>query len=350
MGPGIGRGERLSRSLARLLVLLATICSGLAAEISERQFTPGQYQTADGALVMGTDGNFVEPYFATKALIVGQDAGLDVRQPALSWIAWFLPRQIHDGRPYRYCRKEKWKRCGRADADDSLLALWLQLLYRMAPDAGMPAEWKQSVQRSEAQLERLWDRKTGVYHISRENHASLFMDNVEVYSALKDVAQQKLRLGDRMGAQAMQARADRLAGGMKTIFWDKKYNYFRVSNQKESRRTQFYPDAVAQTFALQVDLTIPNRDPQMEWKEWKAEFGSDWLGQRRDPHPWGLLAITAEKMGDSNTAACWVERSEHLRYSDNWNILEEAAYQAIKAKVGDAALDARACTEVVAWR
>lgn len=335
---------------ARFFFLLATICSAFAAQIEQRQFTPGPYQAADGALVMGTDGSFVEPYFATKALIAAQDSGLDVRQAAQSWIAWFLPRQTHDGRPYRYCRKGRWRRCGRADADDSMLSLWLQLLYRMAPDSGMPAQWRKSAQRSEAQLDRLRDKRTGVYRISRENHTSLFMDNIEVYSALKDIAPQKARLGDRAGAQAVQAKADALATAIERNFWDSKYRYFRVSNQKEARRTHFYPDAVAQTFALQAGLQIPNRQPQLEWNEWKREFGSDWLEQRKDPHPWGLLALTADKLGDENTAACWVSRSEHLRYGENWNVLEEAAYQALKAKLGEAAQDARACTEVLAWR
>ena len=335
----------------RFFFLLATLCSALAAQINERQFTPGQYQTSDGALVMGTDGSFVEPYFATKALIVAQDWGLEVQKPALSWIAWFLPRQMKDGRPYRYCRKGgKWRRCGRADADDSMLSLWLQLVYRLAPDSGMSPAWQASAHRSEKQLDQLHDKRTGLYRISRENHTSLFMDNVEVYSALKDIAAQKSRLGDRAGAQATQAKADNLAAAIEKNFWDKKYKYFRVSNQKESRRTQFYPDAVAQTFALQAGLPIPDRDANAEWTEWKREFGSDWLGQRRDPHPWGLLALTADKMGDENTAACWVARAEHLRYGENWNVLEEAAYQALEAKVGDDKLNAGACTEVVAWR
>ena len=341
----------MTLSGTRIFFFLATLCSAFAAQINERQFTPGQYQTPDGALVMGTDGSYVEPYFATKALIVAQDAGLDVQKPAHAWIAWFLPRQVKDGRPYRYCHKgNNWRRCGRADADDSMLSLWLQLIYRMSPDTGMPPEWKASAARSEAQLDRLRDKRTGLYRISRENHVSLFMDNVEVYSALKDIAQQKSRQHDTAGAQAMQQKADELAAAIVKNFWDKKYRYFRVSNQKESRRTQFYPDAVAQTFALQAGLPIPNRDPEAEWQAWKNEFASDWLEQRHDPHPWGLLALTADKMRDENTAVCWVSRAEHLRYGENWNVVEEAAYQALESKIGEGKLNARACTEVVAWR
>lgn len=55
-------------------------------------------------------------------------------------------------------------------------------------------------------------------------------------------------------------------------------------------------------------------------------------------------------MGDESTAACWVARAEHLRYGENWNVLEEAAYQALQAKVGEDKLNAGACTEVAAWR
>ena len=42
-------------------------------------------QAPDGAVTLNPGGNYVEPYFATKALIVAQDGGLDVREAASAW-------------------------------------------------------------------------------------------------------------------------------------------------------------------------------------------------------------------------------------------------------------------------
>src|SRR3954451_22307134 len=68
-------------------------------------FDPNGYQHPDGAISLHYRGDYIEPYFATKALILAQDAGLDVRQPVQHWIQWLLPRQEKNGSFGRYCRK-----------------------------------------------------------------------------------------------------------------------------------------------------------------------------------------------------------------------------------------------------
>src|SRR5437764_7812580 len=112
-----------------ILSLLLALCasSGYTAQTTSSQFVPTHYRSADGALLLQTNGNYVEPYFAVKALITAQDAGLDIREAGLAWIGWALQRQDKDGRFSRY-RQDigDWKRTGPADADDSMLALWLQ--------------------------------------------------------------------------------------------------------------------------------------------------------------------------------------------------------------------------------
>src|SRR5205807_3778104 len=182
-----------------LLLFLGLCSSGGTAQSSSSQFAPESYRSADGALLLTTHGNYVEPYFATKALLAAQDAGLDIRQAGLAWVGWALQRQRKDGRFDRYCQKAgaDWKSCGAADADDSMLALWLQLLYRLAPDSGLPAEWLPSAQKAQSQLAKLRNSRLGIYHVSGRNHVPLFMDNVEVYSALKDIARAQARFGDR---------------------------------------------------------------------------------------------------------------------------------------------------------
>jgi len=298
------------------------------AAAQDRSFVPGAYQSADGALTNSPNGDEVEPYFATKALIVAQDAGIDTRDASLKWIAWMLPRQRPDGRIDRWCKKNgEWKRCGDADADDAMLALWMQLLYRNGTDKGLPLEWQQSVDRAMAYEKSLRNR-WGVYHISHRNHTPLFMDNVEIYSAFKEIGKQISRW-DLDGAAQMNAQAQELADAIKRVFWDDSAGRFRPSTQKT--KAGFYPDAVGQTYPWLEGMPTP-QDPQEGWKSWKQEYGKGWLLETYDPHPWGLLAVTAVKLNDSVTAGCWLQHMTPRRGGANWNILEEAAFQAVQAK------------------
>jgi len=335
---------RVYFGLLSLLLLTAVSAPARAAE-----FVPGPYATADGALVLLTGGDYAEPYFATKALLVAQDTGLDVRQPALAWVKFVMPRQRKDGRFDRYCRAAlgNWRSCGAADADDSMLALWLQLLYRLAPDTGLPAEWQQSAVRAEAHLKSLRNARLGVYHISRRNHVALFMDNVEVYAALRDIADAQQRFGDGTKAAQTRAQADDLGRAMIRIFWDQHARWFRVSTQKQ-QRGDFYPDAVAQAFPILAHLDVNNRDPHAVWEWWRDTFGQEWLTRKRDPHPWGLLAVAAFEAGDRESATCWLSGSQPFRFSKQWNVLEEAAFQGLNNSVPEQ--QASACSGVIARR
>jgi hypothetical protein len=332
------------RGLFLLLLLMLCTSSFSAAQSQSNGFVPKNYRSADGALVLLTNGNYVEPYFATKALLSAQDAGLDIRQAGLTWIRWALPRQRRDGRFERYCQKTgaDWKPCGRADADDSMLALWLQLLYRLAPDNGMPPEWHQSVQKAQSQLAKLRNGRLGIYHVSDRNHVALFMDNVEVYSALKDIAQAQTRFGDKQAASATSKQAAELAAAIRHVFWDDRNKWFRSSMQKN--QPAFYPDVLAQVYPLLADLPLPNGDARSAWSRWRGKFASAWLEDRYDPHPWGLVALAALKLGDQRSALCWLAHSESLRYSPRWNILEEAVFQGLEKKLeAQRSNDAAAC-------
>lgn len=332
-------------------VLLPLLLIIVPLSASAAEFAPGPYGTAQGALVLLSGGDYVEPYFATKSLLVAQDTGLDVRKPALAWIEWAMARQRKDGRFERYCRtaSSAWRSCGAADADDSMLALWLQLLYRLAPDHGLPAEWQQSATRAESQLKSLRNARLGVYHISHRNHVALFMDNVEVYAALRDVADAQERFGDTDAAAKTRAQADALARAITGIFWDQRARWFRVSTQKQ-QRGDFYPDAVAQAFPILAHMDVNNRDPHAVWEWWRDTFGQEWLNRQRDPHPWGLLAVAAFEAGDHDTATCWLSESQPFRFSKQWNVLEEAAYQGLENSLPGQEQRPAACSGVMARR
>jgi hypothetical protein len=316
----------------RQLLIALLVCAFSTAAAPATAFNPGRLQTPDGALLMNVGQSDVDPYFVMKALIVANDAGLDISDSANKFIAWLLPRQHKDGRFDRYCKKSgQWETCAAADADDSMLALWLQLLYRLAPNSGLSPEWLASAQRAQQHLRSLRNARLGVYHVSHRDHVALFMDNVEVYWALKDVAAAQRRLGDPQATKT-EAEAESLARGIKRVFWNAKTQTFRASIQKEQPR--FYPDVLAQTFPWLASLPLPEGDAASAWARWKQLYGRAWLSNRYDPHPWGLVALTAVKLGDDATAGCWLEHAASARFGENWNILEEAAYQAVQARVG----------------
>jgi len=323
--------------------LLAVCASGSAPE-----FDANGYQLPDGALSLHYRGDYIEPYFATKALLLAEDAGLDVREPVQKWIAWLLPRQQKDGSFGRYCRKpnQNWRRCAQADADDSMLALWLQLLYTNAPNSGLPAEWRQSADRAEASLDDLRNSRLGVYHVSRQNHVALLMDNAEVYAALVAIARAQQRFGQAPQARATQEKAETLDSAIQRVFWNRHEQWFRPSIQKN--KPEFYPDVVAQVYPWLADMPLDsNMGNENAWQSWKSRFAAEWLDKKLDPHPWGLVAMAALKFDDTDSASCWLSRAEPLRFSSNWNVLEEAAFQAVQAKVGQASeTNPLACSKV----
>ncbi|MBV9086385.1 MAG: hypothetical protein JOY79_02780 [Acidobacteriaceae bacterium] len=335
---------RAHLGLILLLVASAAPCANAAG------FAPGPYGGKDGALMLLSGGDLVEPYFATKALLVAQDVGLDVGDAAQGWVKWLMARQLSDGRFNRYCRSTsgEWRACGAADADDSMLAMWLQLLYRLAPDSGLPAQWQQSAARADMHLRSLRNARLGVYHISHRNHVALFMDNVEVYAALRDVADAEQRFGASEKSAQTRAQADDLGRAMLRIFWNRRTRWFRVSTQKQ-QHGDFYPDAVAQAFPILAHMDLNDRDPHAVWEWWRKSFGEEWLDRKRDPHPWGLLAIAAFESGDRETAACWLSQSQPFRYSKDWNVLEEASYQALQASLSGQEHPS-ACSGVIARR
>src|SRR5947209_17847275 len=105
------------------VILLLTLCSssGCMAQSIESQLVPQSlvpknYHSADGALLLTTNGNYVEPYFAVKALLTAQDAGLHIRDAGLAWSVWPLQRQDKDGRCNHYGQRQReWRHTGRAE-------------------------------------------------------------------------------------------------------------------------------------------------------------------------------------------------------------------------------------------
>lgn len=311
------------------IALLLTLAGlGGSLQVGREIFSPHLYQDKDGAITVYAQGDIVDPYFATKALLVADAAGLDVRQAASAWIDWLLPRQLPDGRFERYCRTgSEWTACREADADDALLALWLELLHTVAPWHGVPPEWEGSRAKAEQHLAGLRDARLGVYVISHAVPVALLMDNAEIYGALRTIARKLVLVGQWTAARRVCARADDLEGAIVGVFWDGAAGSFRISTQL-SETNEFYPDVVAQLYPAMNGIHMPTT-PSKAWRHWRERHASSWVTLEVDNFPWGLVALTAYLHGDPDTALEWFERAAPLRNTPRWNILEEAVFQGL---------------------
>ena len=104
-------------------VLAAPLCTSAAVLDLEG------YADTSGAISVQHQGDTVDPYFALQALLLAHSHGLDISTPAKAWGAWLVQRQKPDATFDRFCRNGPvWAPCKTADADDSVLGLWLAFM------------------------------------------------------------------------------------------------------------------------------------------------------------------------------------------------------------------------------
>lgn len=319
----------------------AAICLSLltlaASPASADALDLGGYQGMDGAITVGNGGEVVEPYFASKALLVAREGGLNIDSAAYDWIAFAIRMQRPDGLFERYCFERStlaWNACGPTDADDAALALWLELLHVMKSPNDWPEDWAQSALNAEAQLESLKNPQTGLYHISATNPVSLLMDNVEVYYAFHIISEQAAKRGNVVTKTTYRKKARDLAEAMATTFWNEAKGNWNITTQARDAN-EFYPDIVAQIYPLMYGVPLPTRDnSRAAFKKWMGQHRDLWMNSVHEDFPWGLVAIAAIQKGDLSNANCWQERVEPFRYSNKWNVLEEASFQRVQRALG----------------
>lgn len=331
--------NRYCRALAVLLVTLTSWCATGTSSAQPTLVLNG-YQRADGAITVKHGGDVVDPYFATLALLIAHRAGMNIDDAAQRWISWALTQQQADGRFARYCTEPGgYTACAIADADDAMLAVWVELILTMAPSSQMPTEWHRSWQRAYDYLSSLLlDRHQQVYIVSRELRVALLMDNLEVYSALTSLVDYLRRTGDNARAAVIDERRQRLHEGILDTFWRPKQQRFRASTQAADAEQHFYPDLAAQLFPLLLGYATPGRTNQAVYDAWVRDNLGVWLAQGPVDYPWGLLAIVSEQQGDTHAVQCWLANSVSLRHGTHWNVLEEAAYQILTAQQPERAL------------
>ena len=280
------------------------------------------YADDSGAISIQFHGDTVDPYFALQALLLAQQNGLSIAAYRTKWANWLLARQKPDATFDRFCRNGPvWAPCKTADADDSLLALWLAFLRTMPAELkGNPA-LRLSEQRSQIALSRLVDPSRGIYLVSPVYQHGLFMDNLEVWA------------GEPNRAAAQSAAHPNLAASIAKVFWDSKTKRFLVSTQpgQELVKPAFYPDAVAQLYPLLEHYPLIPGGAHAWYAKWIKQYRGLWLSQVHTDFAWGLVALVAWKQGDIGSAQCWLRTTLPFRHSAHWTVTDEVVVQILNA-------------------
>jgi hypothetical protein len=315
-------------------LLFCAICLfSVPAQSANNVLDLSGFQKADGSIVTYYKGDTVDAYFATKSLLMAADAGFEIKKSARKWIGWALANQDADGliNRYEYDRNaEGWYYSENADADDALLALWIELLYRTEAKDVMPAKWKKL---ASARLEELFNKEQGIYHISKEMPVGLLMDNMEIYAAFKAISTNAKKNGDNQLSAQYENKAKSLAQNIAKNFMSEN-GIYKISTQARNEES-FYPDKVAQLYPVFYglpDATNSKINAPIQYKNWIKNNGADWLSSKQD-YPWGLIAVIGLKLKNQETASCWQNRAEPFRYSARWNVMEETALQVVKYNV-----------------
>lgn len=283
------------------------------------------YADPVGAITVLHGGDSADPYFAMQALLLAHDNGMSIAAPAEKFVNWLLPYQKPDGTFDRFCRDaaKKWAACKTADADDSLLAMWMRLLDTMPDKLSKDLAWQKSRSISQASLAHLFQPSRGIYMVSPVVLHGLFMDNLEVWS---------LKVQGLQPAQRVEA--EKLASAIHATFWNPVDKRYLVSTQLEQRsqKPAFYPDHVAQIFPLLVDFPLLPSTARQHYRNWMKMHRSEWLAQGKADYPWGVLAVLALRQNDKASASCWLREAAPVRHSARWAVTDETAYQLLVAK------------------
>ncbi len=274
-----------------------------------------RFTHSDGAITVAAHSNSVDPYFANKALIIAHEAGLDVNDITLAWLLWLLPRQRSDGGFDRFCgQTNSWRACDRADADDSSVASFLQLvaLYEQSPHRRVvlgQTKVFEGMARAQASAMILLSRLAtvrGTYRAFPDEPIEFLMDNTEVYAGLVAIGR--------------IAEATHLKRAI--------YQHFRKKSQwqpanESYKQFDFYPSALAPTYLWHTKL-ITGATIDQEFKLWVRQWGREWIMQINDAYAWGLVAWGARNTSEQHWIRCWRHRHAQHDRTQGWTVIDEA--------------------------
>lgn len=313
----------IARPLRRLARATALLTALLGGHVHAAALDLRGYADTSGAIAIQHRGDTVDPYFTLQALLLAREHGLDTRAQDLPWARWLLARQKPDATFDRFCRSgTAWLACKTADADDSLLALWLKFIDTLPAEVRREPAFVKSHAAASATLLRLVSPPTGVYLVSPVYMHGLFMDNLEVWTYLPAHAATQNPARPSFGASIQQA------------FWDPVALRYHVSTQPEQQTTvhKFYPDAVAQVFPHTVKFPHIPGGARAHYRRWMQDHRAEWLQQVETDFAWGLIATVALQQDDLVSVRCWQQKALPARHGPHWTVTDEVVQQILQAR------------------
>lgn len=314
-------------SMQTCLFVIVLCCGCLKTTESHAAVVQGKSLFADfmlpnGGMTVFPQGDYVEPYFALKALLAAHRLGVNINAEALAFAHWLLPFQRGNGVFPRICRSTAlhWSACGTADADDSLAALWCVLATEvLSEDRAIAA----SCARSLENLATLWQVKQQTFRAVTGDNTAYFADNVEVIGAL-NVIRADYAAAIRFAPQlaALPSAAVMFKGLQRNYGYDPDGALEPAYASIPPAPYGFYPNAVAPIYVWLCGMRSGIRG-QRYWQVWMYRYGKKWLAGESDRFPWGLIAWVAYRMDDPATARTWLENTDAWRAAGRWNVIEE---------------------------
>jgi hypothetical protein len=281
-------------------------------------------QAPDGAIVLTPGGNYVEPYFATKALLVAQDSGMDIRNVAQLWIRWALPRQTAHGLTVTNVAQSATQN---ADSTDSYAATFLTLVWNAWRSGDANA--RSYILSLSYQLDVIGgvliqtQQSDGLTWAKPDYQIKYLMDNCEAYRGLRDLASTfQNAFGDTAKAAYYNAAADKMLNGILGMWLNGTRAVYKdgIGRLAAPNMGTWYADASAQVFP--VLMGVVNSSDYRAQQSYAA-FNAAWPGwpnlsfNSQDPFPWCLIADAAAAMGDTGRLGTYIDTVQR-RYGSGY--------------------------------
>lgn len=317
------------------------------------------FQRSDGALCMMPGSDWVDPYFALKALVLASTFGAQLGN---SWPrfaryittiqdgAGLIPRELGQASTAPAAKSQGLLRKQRsavstqtrsqADADDALLALWLQAGSLLPSPAGLPASTMQESQlRAAAMLQGpLWNQTLGLTRVFQQQETYLLIDNLEVWNAVQQLARSSPWVGltalrRRLpSAQEWSRLESRLRQGIQQQFPGLQTLNPAWCAPAAPWELRLYPDGTAAPLLWMAQRGISpaaSSTPSARLAAWYSVYRDVWQASIQNEYPWGLLALSAYLEGQRSIAASWVKQAATAKAQGRWHIMEEVLLQVL---------------------
>lgn len=284
-------------------------------------------QAESGAIYINamTEGGSldVNPYFscrAARALLLD-----DYYIPKVSaYLNWHTSKVIETNglvTNYRYNSDEETLiSTGKYDSTDSYLAEYLMLLCEYCNAGGTVSDisnYEQAVEISVNYLESLM--KNGLTVTKIDSDDIYFMDNVEVYYALKLISE---TFPDKSYGIKAKTLSETSYSRIIEEFYNEEDNSFKTGifassgETMEFDDTRLYPCGIAQLYAVIYDLGLSDEKKKNLYDKFCEKYSWTNVTDKSGTFDYPMIAVAALEVGDIERARAYIDSFENAYQND----------------------------------